>query len=89
MSREKVAIVVPSFGARIGEEVDGAQASGARHVLHDHGWLAGNVPAEMARKQPPIDVVAAAGAVADDQLDLLALVEFGDRIGACARECQA
>ncbi len=70
----------------IGEEVDGAQTAGARHVLHDHVWIAGNVPAEMSGEQPSIDVIAAAGAVADDQLDLLALVELGDRIGARIRE---
>ena len=46
--------------------------------------IAGDVAADVARDQPRIDVVAAAGAVADDQGDLLALVEIGDAVGGGA-----
>ena len=37
--------------------------------------------AEEARKQPRVAVVAAAGTVADDQVDPLAAIEVGDRFG--------
>ena len=62
------------------EIVDRAQAAGTRHILHDHGWMSGNKLAEVARKQPRMDIVAATRAIADDQVYLPALVEVGERI---------
>src|SRR6516165_9588954 len=58
------------------EVVGGAQAAGARHVLHhDIG---------IARQQARDDVVTTARPVAHDQIDLLALIEIVDRrLGAC------
>ena len=73
---------------QIVEPVDGAQRSGARHVLHHHVGMAGDVAAEMAADQPRIDVVAAARPVADDQRHRLASVEVGDRVGRCRRRRQ-
>jgi len=58
------------------EVVGGAQAAGARHVLHHDIGIARDVAAEMARQQARDDVVTAARPVADDQIDLLALVEI-------------
>ena len=68
------------------EPVRGAAAAGARHVLRDHGRLAGNLLAEEAREQLGIDVVAAAGTIADDQPHGLAAIELGDvvRLRRCA-----
>jgi hypothetical protein len=83
MLRENMPITVPSRGRSVVEVVDRAQTAGARHVLHDHFRIAGNDVPEMARQQPGIDVVAAARAGADDQIDLLAPVEVRDRV--CVR----
>jgi hypothetical protein len=47
--------------------------------------IARDVLAEMARDHPPIGVIAAAGAVADDQREAFAAVEVGDRIGVRGR----
>src|SRR5262249_21237307 len=69
------------LGREVVEIIDRAQAAGARHVLHDHARIAGNEPAEMARQEPRIGVVTAARPIADDQIDLLAPVETGDRTG--------
>src|SRR5437016_5870642 len=52
--------------------IRGLEAAGARHVLRDDGRLAGNVLAEMARDQPAVEVVAAAGGIADRDRDDLA-----------------
>jgi hypothetical protein len=46
-----------------------------RHVLHDQRRLARDVLAEMARRQPRLQVVAAAHAGAHDEGDLLAGIE--------------
>ncbi len=48
--------------------------------------LPGNVLAEMAGDQAGIDVVAAADAVADHQVDVLAFVEVGRRSAPDATE---
>src|SRR5262249_57900639 len=60
--------------------IDCAQTTGARHVLYDHRRMSGNELAEMPRKQPRMDVVAATWPIADDQIDLPALVEVGERV---------
>ena len=43
--------------------------------------IAGDVLAHVAREHPGIEIVAAAGGVADQQLDGLAAVEIGNRLG--------
>ena len=66
-------------------------AAGARHVLRHDGRLARNVLAEMARQQPPIEVVAAADAVADDERDGLAACRSPRRLRRwrMAAKCRA
>src|SRR5262249_58092852 len=54
-------------------------------VLNDDAWIAGDMLADVAREHARIDVVAAAGSVADDQIDPLALVEIGNVVGARRR----
>ena len=72
----KVVMTVPSLG-RAGVEVsDRRQASGARHVLHQHAGIARNCAAEMARQQPRILIIAAARRIPDHQGDGPALEEF-------------
>ena len=51
------------------------QAAGARHVHHDDRWRPGDVPADVARNQPRVDVVAAAGRIADHKAQRLALIK--------------
>src|SRR5262245_1085232 len=74
------------LGRKIVEVVDGAQAAGARHVLHHRGRVAWDEAHDVARHQPRIDVEAAAGAVTDDHGDLLALVEIGNAVGCRRRD---
>ena len=52
--------------------VGGAQAAGARHVLGDHQRRAGKMFSKMARDHAAVEVVAAAGRVADREGDGLA-----------------
>ena len=56
--------------------VRGDNAGRLRHVLHDDGGVARQFLGEIARQQPRADVVVVADLVADDHLDLPALVEF-------------
>ena len=56
-------------------------AAGARHVLRHHIGPARNMLAQIARQEPPIGVIAAADAVADDDRDAAALVEVLDAGG--------
>ena len=46
---------------------DRLEAAGSRHVHRDDGRVAGDVAAEKFGGEPAVEVVAAAGAVADDQ----------------------
>ena len=62
------------------EKVGRPQAAGARHVLHRDRRIARNEAPEVPRQQPRREVVAAARPVADDQVDLPALVEGFDRV---------
>ena len=57
-------------------------AGRARHVLHDHVRIAGDVAAVVPRQHARVDVVAAAGRIADDQRHGLAVVEGLLRDGA-------
>jgi hypothetical protein len=49
----------------LGEVIRGPDAAGARHHLHGHVRLAGDVAADMAAHQPGIEVDAAAGGAGD------------------------
>ena len=79
------AITVPSLRRDRVEPVGRAAAAGAGHVLRHDGRLAGNVRADEAAEHAGIEVVAAAGAVADDEGDALAAIEVGDVVGAGRR----
>src|SRR3954466_5367914 len=62
--------------------IGSSQAARARHILHHDVWLARDMPAEMARHQPAIDVIAAAGSITDDQAHLPAAIKVRNRISA-------
>ena len=51
--------------------------------------MAGQMPRQKLGDQPRIKIVAAAGTIADQHADGLALVEIGDRIGARAPDAAA
>ena len=68
---------VPSFGRDVVEPVRQPQAARAFHVLRQHVRIAGNVLAHVSREHARIEVVGAADAVADVEIDGLALVEIG------------
>src|SRR6185503_20474463 len=64
---------------RRGVEIVGElEAAGARHVLHHHAGIAGHMTADMPRQHAAIEVVAAAGGIADQDLELLAAKEAFD-----------
>ena len=72
------------FRGHVVDVVGGVQAAGAGEVLDDEVRVAGKVPAHVAAERARIEVIAAAGGVADDDGDVLALVELGHglRLGA-------
>src|SRR4029453_9626800 len=57
------------------------EASRAGHVLRHDGGTARNILAEMPRQKPPIGIVAAAHAVADEERNGFALVKILDAGG--------
>ena len=65
----------------------GAQGSRARHVLDDDGGIARDEIAEMAGEQAGVEVIPAAGAIAHDDLNLLAPIEIGDFVSP-RRPCE-
>jgi hypothetical protein len=69
------------LGRGIGDEVGGREAAGTRHVLDYHLRLAGDMAAHVTLEHPRIGGVAAAGGPADDDLDLVSLVEIAHRVG--------
>ena len=70
----------PVLGRDLADMDAGLGAARARHVLHHHVWIAGNVAAEMPRHRARIDVEATAGIVADHEVDGLAgVVVLGGR----------
>src|SRR5262249_5664948 len=65
------------------EPVGEAKASGPLHVPGDDGRAARDVPAEVTGQHARIEIVGAANAVADVELDVAALVEFRRRLRMC------
>src|SRR5262249_10236448 len=65
------------LGGDVVEVVDRLEAAGARHVLRDELGVAGDMAAHMARERARIEVVAAAGAEADEERNRLAGIEVG------------
>ena len=63
------------------EPVGEPQPAGALHVLGHHRRVARDVLAQVAGEKPRIEVVAAARAVGDVEVDRLAPVEFGRASG--------
>src|SRR4051794_17599281 len=63
------------LGRDVVEPVSEAEAAGALHVLRRHRRIAGDVLAHVTRDQPGIDVIAAAHAVADHEIDVLAFIK--------------
>ena len=55
------------------------ETAGARHVPGHDGWISGYVFADVLGKQPGVDVVCAAGRIADHQIDRLSLIEVAAR----------
>ena len=62
---------------KLPQPVDANHATRAAHVADDEGGIAGNVPAEMTRKETRFRVRRTAGCVVHDKRDLPALVELG------------
>ena len=73
------------LGRGVVEIVHGVEAAGARHVLHHHRGIAGDVPAHVPRQHARIDVEAAARREAGQDVDGLALVEI---LRGGRRHCQ-
>src|SRR5262249_23655820 len=65
-----------------------ARATGARHILDEDPRLARDVPAEVIRDSPCVEIEASAGGIAGDQRDRPILVEIRHRVGACGRRGQ-
>src|SRR5262245_21734089 len=77
-------------GRGIGDVIGRRETAGSRHVLHDDGRRARDMLTEVARHQTRLSVVAAARAGADDESDLPAGVEFGNRLrrgASCGEQC--
>ena len=62
-------------------------AAAARHVLDDDVGLAGDVLSHVLGHQPGVEAVRPAGAIADEEGQVLALVEIGDRTRLGRRRC--
>ena len=73
--------VRPSRERLVEQIVAGLGATDARHVLRDDPGIARNVFRQQVGGEPGVDVVGAAGVVADDQVDLLALEELLGGLG--------
>src|SRR6516162_9157146 len=58
------------------KKIGGGNARRRRHVLNDDRRLPGNMPGEVSREEAPGKIVVVADGVADDQSDLLVLVEI-------------
>src|SRR5262249_14951257 len=73
------------LGCDVEEPVGEPQAAGAIHVLGRHHRIARDVFAEVTGDHSGVDVVAAAHAVADHQVDVLAFVEVGRALRVASR----
>ena len=69
------------LGRDVVEVVDGAHAAAAHHVLHHDVRIARNVPTHVAGERSRIDVVAAADAGRDGEVDGLAAIEIRHLVG--------
>src|SRR5262249_6292062 len=67
-------------GCRIVDVIGRRETARSRHVLHDDGWIARDMFAEVARHQTRLSVITAARAGTDDERYLPAGVEFGNRL---------
>src|SRR5262249_18480067 len=67
------------------EPVGEAEASGTLHVLGDDGRVARDVLTEVTGQHARIEIVGAANAVADVELDVAAFVEFRRGLRVCRR----
>src|SRR5205085_10975248 len=68
----------------VGSVVDGGrsdQAGGGRDVLRDDGRVPGDVLADVPGEGAVVDIIPAARTAADQEADLLALVEILRRLG--------
>jgi hypothetical protein len=74
--REGGAVARHGVGHVVGEQ----EPAGARHVLHDEARAARNVASHVAGERLGVEARAAAGGEADQDRDLLAAVEVGDRV---------
>src|ERR1700722_4128169 len=68
------------------EEIRRSQPLGANHVLNDYIRLAGDVARHVLGQQPRILIIAAADRCGGDEADLLAAIEFRDRL--CSSLCR-
>src|SRR5262249_40533330 len=64
-------------------------ARSGRHVLDDDRRRARNMLAEVSRQQPPAHVMIVADGMADDQTDLLVLVEISNLLAPGARRASS
>src|ERR1044071_7373660 len=62
--------------------IGGAESAGGWHVLRHDGGIARNMLAKMFGDGARVDVVAAADRRADDEVEVLALVEIRDGVSA-------
>src|SRR6185437_2196265 len=58
------------------ERLQQGERAGARHVDDEGGWIAWNMPADMAREQSRIEIVAATGGEPDQDRQALAAIEI-------------
>ena len=65
----------PVAGGAVVEEIHHRQAAGARHVLHHHARVAGNIFADVRRKDARREIIGAARRNADIEAQDLALEE--------------
>jgi hypothetical protein len=75
MARWMSEMTVPSFGDLVG----GDEAAGGRQVLHDDDWIARDVLAEMAGRQPRQCIVTAPDCRTAKKRDLLASIKIRRR----------
>ena len=85
MPRLKMPMVGAVLRRDVVEIIGELERARARHVLHHDRRIARDMPAEMAGEDAGVGVIAAAGAIADDQVEVLAAIEVGDRVLRASR----